>query len=72
VLARELTVKALLTDAALKRFEPGAYRFCPEPSCDVVYFDARGRTFTTADLRVPHLAEAAGGRAHALLLLRRE
>jgi hypothetical protein len=49
----ELTVNALLSDAAVQRFEPGVYRFCPEVSCDVVYFDAEGRTFTTADVRVP-------------------
>ena len=49
----DLTMKALLSDTALQRFEPGAHRFCPDASCDVVYFDAAGRTFTTADLRVP-------------------
>ncbi len=52
-LVEELTVKALLSDTALQRFEPGAHRFCPDASCDVVYFDAAGRTFTTTDLRVP-------------------
>ena len=46
-------MKALLSDMALQRFEPGAHRFCRDASCDVVYFDAEGRTFTTADLRVP-------------------
>ena len=49
----QLTLKALLTESALHRFERGEYRFCPDASCDVVYFDAAGRTFTTADLRVP-------------------
>jgi hypothetical protein len=49
----ELTVKALLSDTALQRFEPRAYRFCADASCNVVYFEADGRTFTTADLRVP-------------------
>lgn len=48
-----LTVKALLVDHALRRFLPGGYRFCPDPDCDVVYFSADGRRFTTADLRVP-------------------
>src|SRR2546422_7718685 len=33
------TVKALLTEMALRRLEAGAYRFCPDPDCDVVYFD---------------------------------
>jgi hypothetical protein len=41
-----------LTSAALKRIEPVAYRFCQSPDCDVVYFDDRGRTFTTDDVRV--------------------
>jgi hypothetical protein len=49
----ELTVKALLSDTALRRFELGPHRFCPDASCDVVYFDTAGRTFTTKDLRVP-------------------
>jgi hypothetical protein len=49
----ELTMKALLTEAALQRFELGAYRFCPDVSCDVVYFHAANRTFTSADCRVP-------------------
>lgn len=46
------TVKALLTTAALQRFEPGEYRFCAAPTCDVVYFDAEGRTFSTSDVEV--------------------
>jgi hypothetical protein len=46
-------VKALLSNTALQRFESGAHRFCPDASCEVVYFDAEGRTFTTVDLRVP-------------------
>lgn len=45
------TVKALLTTAALQRVEPRAYRFCTDPACEVVYFDDRGHTFSTADLR---------------------
>lgn len=49
----ELTVKALLTDVALRRFEQSAYRFCPDPSCEVVYFDQAGRTFIKQDIRVP-------------------
>lgn len=46
------TIKALLTTSALRRLEPAGHRFCPEASCDVVYFDEHGRTFSTADLRV--------------------
>ena len=48
-----LTVKALLTDAALAHFNNVAHRFCSGPACDVVYFDADGRTYGTRDLRVP-------------------
>ena len=48
-----LTVKALLTESALRRFEPGAYRFCPDAECRVVYFDNAGHVFRTDDVRVP-------------------
>lgn len=47
------TVKALLTEIALRRPEPGTYRFCADGTCDVVYFDEAGHIFTTKDLRVP-------------------
>jgi Zinc binding domain len=46
-----LTVKALLTEAALSRYEYAAYRFCPDAACAVVYFADSGTTFTTADVR---------------------
>jgi hypothetical protein len=48
-----VTVKALLTERALRRLSRGAYRFCPDAGCDVVYFGADGQPFTTADVRVP-------------------
>ena len=48
-----LTVKALLTEQALRRLAGKDYRFCADAGCDVVYFDDTGQTFTTADLRVP-------------------
>ncbi len=47
------TVKALLTEHALNRLTPGEYRFCPDASCDVVYFDGDGMRFGAEDLRVP-------------------
>jgi hypothetical protein len=47
------TVKALLTEDALQRLTPSEYRFCADPTCDVVYFGADGARFATADLRVP-------------------
>lgn len=34
-----VTVKALLTAPALRHLDGKAYRFCPDPSCDLVYFD---------------------------------
>lgn len=34
-----ITVKALLKGEALRRLEGKAYYFCPEPTCNVVYFD---------------------------------
>lgn len=48
-----LTVKALLTESALIRFDPATYRFCPNAHCDVVYFAEHARTFKTLDVRVP-------------------
>ena len=57
-----LTVKALLTEAALQRLEPGEYRFCPVASCEVVYFDRANHTFTSRDLRVPVWQQEPPGR----------
>ena len=47
------TVKALLTERALARVGRSSHRFCPEPSCDVVYFDAEGACYRKTDIRVP-------------------
>lgn len=47
------TVKALLTEEALRRVTTSSYRFCPEPTCQVVYFDEAGHTYSRADIRVP-------------------
>lgn len=47
------TVKALLTEQALARIRPSAHRFCPEPTCEVVYFDDVGHTYSKGDIRVP-------------------
>lgn len=48
-----LTVKALLTETALRRLNNVAHRFCPDPSCDVVYFDAERASYGKSELRVP-------------------
>ena len=47
------TVKALLTDVALRRIQLTHYRFCGDPACDVVYFGDAGDRFDMNDLRVP-------------------
>jgi hypothetical protein len=47
------TVKALLTDTALRRIHLTHYRFCGEPACDVVYFGDAGDRFGIQDIRVP-------------------
>jgi hypothetical protein len=57
------TVKALLTEVALRRIRLTHYRFCGNPTCDIVYFGDAGDHFDTGDLRVPvwH-KEPEGGR----------
>ncbi len=48
------TVKALLTDQALRRLTPSnQHHFCADPTCDVVYFDEAGAVYGRADVRVP-------------------
>jgi hypothetical protein len=47
------TVKALLTELALRHFEPASYYFCPDATCSIVYFAADGQVYTTTDVRVP-------------------
>jgi hypothetical protein len=57
-----LTVKALLTETALRRFEPGLYRFCPDTRCEVVYFAELVVAFLKSDLRVPVWQKETPGR----------
>ena len=47
------TVKALLTEIALRRVQVTHYRFCGNPACDVVYFGDAGDRFGNQDIRVP-------------------
>ena len=47
------TVKALLTEIALRRVQVTEYRFCGNPSCHVVYYGDAGDRFGTEDIRVP-------------------
>ena len=48
-----ITVKALLKGKALRALEGKAYRFCPEPGCEVVYFDRGANSiFDKRDLEV--------------------
>lgn len=48
-----VTVKALLSESAVRTMRGGPYRFCADPDCPVVYFDTEQNIFTTDDLRVP-------------------
>ena len=47
------TVKALLTEVALRRVRQTHYRFCANPECETVYFGDAGDQFRTGDIRVP-------------------
>lgn len=47
------TVKALLTEAAMRRVSATPHRFCGSATCPTVYFDAAGHVFGTSDIRVP-------------------
>ena len=47
-----ITLKALLTPAALPRFSAESYRFCPTPDCEIVYFGPQ-TIFVLEDLALP-------------------
>lgn len=56
-----VTLKSLLTPAAMRRLEPhAAHRFCRTPECPVVYF-AVSAVFTETDVTVPVFQKARGG-----------
>jgi hypothetical protein len=57
-----LTVKFLLRESALARLRAGDHHFCPEPACDVVYFDTAGTTYLRRDLRVAVWEKEVTGR----------
>jgi Zinc binding domain len=48
---RPQTVKAILKDSSLRRFRPATYYFCPEPTCNVVYFSQQGELYSKDDVR---------------------
>ena len=57
-----ITVKALLKPEALARLSAPAHRFCPTPSCPVVYF-GEGEAFDREEIAVPVFhKEPAGNR----------
>ena len=57
-----ITVKALLRPEALARLTGAAHRFCPTPSCPVVYF-GEGEAFRRDDVAAPVFQkEPAGNR----------
>jgi hypothetical protein len=47
------TVKALLTEVALRRVQLTHYRFCANPACETVYFGEAGDHFDINNIRVP-------------------
>jgi len=48
------TIKGLLQEPALRRLSAGGrHHFCPDPSCEIVYFDNAGGLYRTSDVRVP-------------------
>ena len=54
-----ITLKALLRPAALAKLNPHArYFYCPDASCDTVYF-AGTQTYERSDLEVPVYAKDA-------------
>jgi hypothetical protein len=55
------TVKALLTEVALRRIQLTPHRFCATAACDVVYFGDASDCFGTADIRVPVWQKQAQG-----------
>ena len=57
-----LTVKALLTETALRRLVPAPLYFCPEPICSVVYFATDGQVYTSTDIRVAVWQKRPAGR----------
>src|SRR5215212_10203764 len=56
-----ITLKAMLRPAALATLDPTAqHYYCPDPSCDTVYF-AVDRTYGRADIEVSVFDKDAGG-----------
>ena len=47
------TVKALLHEHPLRRISTLPHHFCPDPTCEVVYFDEAGAVYLKDDIRVP-------------------
>jgi hypothetical protein len=48
---RRQTVKAILKDSSLRCLRPATYYFCPESTCDVVYFSQQGELYSKHDVR---------------------
>jgi hypothetical protein len=46
------TVKALLTETALRRLTCSEYQFCPDAACDVVYSSGRQGRFQESTERL--------------------
>jgi hypothetical protein len=54
------TVKALLTEVALRRLQLTYYRFCANAACETVYFGEAGDQFGPDDVRVPVWQKQSG------------
>jgi hypothetical protein len=56
-----ITLRALLRPEALERRAAAEHRFCPTPSCEVVYF-GQGEVFRRDDVLVPVFQKEPEGR----------
>lgn len=49
-----ITLKSILLPEALAKLDPRSnYRMCINKKCDIVYFNAHGRSYKTNELKVP-------------------
>ena len=46
-------IRAILSDAGLRRLVPTPHYFCPDPRCEIVYFSEQGQCCSTGDVRTP-------------------
>ena len=56
------TVKSLVREHPLRRISTLPHHFCPNPTCEVVYFDEAGAVYLKDDVRVPVWQKEPSGR----------